>query len=51
ILRYFEEAPLEVTPENCCDLDGAEIINFEKRAKIKQKEIPTWEAYLAYLLQ
>ncbi|EAC3673725.1 TPA_asm: RecQ family ATP-dependent DNA helicase [Listeria monocytogenes] len=51
ILRYFEETPLEVTPENCCDLDGAEIIDFEKRPITKQKEIPTWEAYLAYLLQ
>ncbi len=51
ILRYFEETPLEVTPENCCDLDGAEIIDFEKRPITQQKEIPTWEAYLAYLLQ
>ncbi|ECB9670439.1 ATP-dependent DNA helicase RecQ [Listeria monocytogenes] len=51
ILRYFEEAPIEVTPENCCDLDGAEITYFEKREKIQLKEIPTWEAYLSYLLQ
>lgn len=51
ILRYFEETPIEVTPENCCDLDGAEITHFEKREKIQLKEIPTWEAYLSYLLQ
>ncbi|EAF2829434.1 ATP-dependent DNA helicase RecQ [Listeria monocytogenes] len=51
ILRYFEETPIEVTPENCCDLDGAEITYFEKREKIQLKEIPTWEAYLSYLLQ
>ncbi|MDT0014416.1 RecQ family ATP-dependent DNA helicase [Listeria cossartiae] len=51
IMRYFEEPPLEATADNCCDLDGAEIIAFEKREKISQKEIPTWETYLAYLLQ
>ncbi|EED2630299.1 ATP-dependent DNA helicase RecQ [Listeria monocytogenes] len=51
ILCYFEETPIEVTPENCCDLDGAEITHFEKREKIQLKEIPTWEAYLSYLLQ
>ncbi|MBF2517598.1 RecQ family ATP-dependent DNA helicase [Listeria marthii] len=51
IMRYFEEAPLEVAADNCCDLDGAEITDFEKREKISQKEIPTWESYLAYLLQ
>ncbi|EBB5868105.1 ATP-dependent DNA helicase RecQ [Listeria monocytogenes] len=51
ILHYFEETPIEVTPENCCDLDGAEITHFEKREKIQLKEIPTWEAYLSYLLQ
>ncbi|HAO6438222.1 TPA: ATP-dependent DNA helicase RecQ [Listeria monocytogenes] len=51
ILRYFEETPIEVTPENCCDLDGAGITHFEKREKIQLKEIPTWEAYLSYLLQ
>ncbi|EAE6297420.1 ATP-dependent DNA helicase RecQ [Listeria monocytogenes] len=51
ILRYFEETQVGVTPENCCDLDGAEIIHFEKQEKIQPKEIPTWEAYLSYLLQ
>ncbi|MDT0091185.1 ATP-dependent DNA helicase RecQ [Listeria marthii] len=51
IMRYFEEALLEVAADNCCDLDGAEITDFEKREKISQKEIPTWESYLAYLLQ
>ncbi|EAG9259588.1 ATP-dependent DNA helicase RecQ [Listeria monocytogenes] len=51
ILRYFEETQVGVTPENCCDLDGAEITHFEKQEKIQPKEIPTWEAYLSYLLQ
>ncbi|EAE0012048.1 ATP-dependent DNA helicase RecQ [Listeria monocytogenes] len=51
ILRYFEETQVGVTPENCCDLDGAEITLFEKQEKIQPKEIPTWEAYLSYLLQ
>ncbi|ECL8006457.1 RecQ family ATP-dependent DNA helicase [Listeria innocua] len=51
IIRYFEESPLEATPENCCDLDSELTISFEKEEKTSSKEILTWENYLSYLLQ
>lgn len=52
IMRYFDEEPLEEErPLNCCDIDGAGIIDYEKNENIQRKELPTWESYLTYLLQ